>query len=404
MIEKIGRSIWGIQLRSFNEIHQYLNIKRNQNKVKLQRIMQELQVENSRIQMRIDFFQSPRFDPASESSPPDVQISPFEWDESWFEPQHNFKIRFKKRLFGLSINKVHSSLKELISMQRDELQEMRKELGALLEKREQLLIKLSSFESTNHSEEAAASLETLGEEVHLQEGTAEKEIQQEAASVEEGIYDENIREQLEEQWKEKIEAQIKEQLLLKLKSHLLTKQPDETEEFWWEIQEIIKKKIIEGQKQVNSRSNVVAFQHKGRRQGLSNLTETSHKQRLTVNGADFWGEDIEPLLFQPFIGYDDEGVAYVPDSGHSEMIIESDSIHRERYIESKQSPAITNQAYLLRKKYIVGKLAGADLKDSSGKIIVAKNEMITEQVMNQAEQQGKLAELIVNMMIPGLGE
>lgn len=426
---KMVRSIWGIQLRSFNDLHQYLNKKHSRKKTKLQRIMQELQDENNRIQMRIDLFLSPGSDPASKLTPPDVRSSNFALDESWFEPQHHFTIRFKKRLFGLNVKKVHSYIGELTRMQRDELQEMLKELSALMEEREQLLIRLSSFESTNHSEVAAASPEILKEEAHVQEATAEKEMHQEAAPVKEGINAENMRErrkehlkrqiilaqmfmefsqiqmqQWKEQFKEKFEAQIKDQLLLKLKNHLLTEQPDETEEDWREIQEIIRQKIMAGQKQIKSRSNVVAFQHKGRRQSMPNLTATPYKRRLTVNGTNFWDEDIESLLFQADVLYENEGVTYVPYSGHPEMIVESDSIHQERFIESKQNPAITTQAYLLRKKYIVGKLAGADLKDSSGKIIVAKNEVITEEVMNQAEQQGKLAELIVNMTIPGLGE
>jgi hypothetical protein len=71
---------------------------------------------------------------------------------------------------------------------------------------------------------------------------------------------------------------------------------------------------------------------------------------------------------------------------------------------SKQSPAITEEIRMIRQKYIVGKIAGEDVYDSSGKLIIAKQSVITGEVVDKADTEGKLAELIVNMIIPGLGE
>lgn len=56
----------------------------------------------------------------------------------------------------------------------------------------------------------------------------------------------------------------------------------------------------------------------------------------------------------------------------------------------------------LKRNYIVGKLAGEDLMDRNGRVLITKNTVITEDAMKQAENEGKLAELIVNMIIPGL--
>ncbi|HZG58487.1 hypothetical protein, partial [Paenibacillus sp.] len=68
------------------------------------------------------------------------------------------------------------------------------------------------------------------------------------------------------------------------------------------------------------------------------------------------------------------------------------------------SPAITEEIRSLRVKYIVGKWAGEDLFDAAGKRIIAKGAVITEETVDAAERAGKLAELIVNMIIPGLGD
>ncbi len=68
------------------------------------------------------------------------------------------------------------------------------------------------------------------------------------------------------------------------------------------------------------------------------------------------------------------------------------------------SPAVEKEIKTLRYKYLGGKLAGADLLDGKGRVIVRKNELITPEIVDKAETEGKLAELIVNMTIPGLEE
>ncbi len=68
------------------------------------------------------------------------------------------------------------------------------------------------------------------------------------------------------------------------------------------------------------------------------------------------------------------------------------------------SAAVSKEIRQLRTRYIVGKIAGENLYDRSGRMIVAKGEAITDAVLDTADREGKLAELIVNMIIPGLGE
>ena len=54
----------------------------------------------------------------------------------------------------------------------------------------------------------------------------------------------------------------------------------------------------------------------------------------------------------------------------------------------------------LRNLYILGKFAGDDLFCKTGEIIIHKNAIITEEVVQLAEEAGKLSELIINMTIP----
>ena len=64
------------------------------------------------------------------------------------------------------------------------------------------------------------------------------------------------------------------------------------------------------------------------------------------------------------------------------------------------SPVSAMEVNALRNKYIVGKLAGEDLYDSAGKTIASKKQVITPEIIEKAEQEGKLSELIINMILP----
>lgn len=71
---------------------------------------------------------------------------------------------------------------------------------------------------------------------------------------------------------------------------------------------------------------------------------------------------------------------------------------------SQASPALGQEIKALRYRYLSGKLAGQDLVDETGNIIIRKNEPITSEIVDLADRVGKLAELIVNMTIPELVE
>lgn len=59
---------------------------------------------------------------------------------------------------------------------------------------------------------------------------------------------------------------------------------------------------------------------------------------------------------------------------------------------------------LIKSQYIIGNKAGEDLYDRAGLLIVGKNGIITADVVNKAEAEGKMADLIVQMILPGFGD
>jgi hypothetical protein len=65
---------------------------------------------------------------------------------------------------------------------------------------------------------------------------------------------------------------------------------------------------------------------------------------------------------------------------------------------------IIEQIASFKEQYILGKVAGADLFDRTGKLIVAVDTKITKDVVELANANGKLAELIINMKVIGAGE
>jgi hypothetical protein len=78
--------------------------------------------------------------------------------------------------------------------------------------------------------------------------------------------------------------------------------------------------------------------------------------------------------------------------------------HAQASQEERDSNHTDPEIQALKNRYIVGKLSGEDILDRQGKVIVAKNSVITEAAMLLAEREGKLVELILNMIIPGMEE
>lgn len=70
----------------------------------------------------------------------------------------------------------------------------------------------------------------------------------------------------------------------------------------------------------------------------------------------------------------------------------------EKTVIKTNKPAQDNVS-VLKNMYIIGKAAGDDLFDKSGKLIIAKNETIIQEVIDKAEREGKLIELVLEMKL-----
>ncbi len=70
----------------------------------------------------------------------------------------------------------------------------------------------------------------------------------------------------------------------------------------------------------------------------------------------------------------------------------------EKSVIRPEAPAQENVT-VLKNMYVIGKVAGEDLFDKSGKLIIAKNEIITQDVIDKAEREGNLIELVLEMKL-----
>jgi hypothetical protein len=70
---------------------------------------------------------------------------------------------------------------------------------------------------------------------------------------------------------------------------------------------------------------------------------------------------------------------------------------------SQESPGLSDEIHSIQNRYIVGKAAGENLYAADGKLVIAKGQTITSEIVQAAERTGKLPDLIVNMVIPGFG-
>lgn len=71
---------------------------------------------------------------------------------------------------------------------------------------------------------------------------------------------------------------------------------------------------------------------------------------------------------------------------------------------SGPSEGIKQEIDLIKRRYIVGKVAGSTLYDRSGNLIIEKGQPITDESVDHANRTGQLSDLIVHMRLPGLGE
>ncbi|WP_373230234.1 hypothetical protein [Cohnella sp.] len=132
--------------------------------------------------------------------------------------------------------------------------------------------------------------------------------------------------------------------------------------------------------------------------------------------SSFWG-DLEPYLEENelYVPKDEleEFVAPLPSVEFSEVKTSVTEEERAALLGmgeseqstniSQESPGLSDEIHSIQNRYIVGKAAGDNLYAADGRLIIAKGQRITNEVVQAAEREGKLPDLIVHMVIPGFG-
>lgn len=115
----------------------------------------------------------------------------------------------------------------------------------------------------------------------------------------------------------------------------------------------------------------------------------------------FWGKIEKPKEEEEFENY----TKPISDESHNLGLNQLSATHEEQ--EQKRdssSHGLKAQIDVARYKFILGKIAGDDLFDATGGVIVNKHEEITPRVVEAAQKENKLSELIINMLVQGMEE
>lgn len=113
---------------------------------------------------------------------------------------------------------------------------------------------------------------------------------------------------------------------------------------------------------------------------------------------NFWGFDFDEINLNN--RKNTKGFERVKHITKSKLLREQDRIVPVNKVEAKEDSELSRKIENIRLNYILGKIVGEDLKDNYGNIIASKNSLITEEMINIAEEAGKLPELIINMIFP----
>ena len=127
----------------------------------------------------------------------------------------------------------------------------------------------------------------------------------------------------------------------------------------------------------------------------------------SVNKTDFWHvsvvdeDNVKPSIQELAISEEPETKATNQDVYQSTEPID---VQPEENLSEPTQAGVRGEISAVRAKYILGKVAGEDIFGASGQVIIRKGKPITVSVMHMAQNEGKLADLIINMESPGQEE
>lgn len=141
------------------------------------------------------------------------------------------------------------------------------------------------------------------------------------------------------------------------------------------------------------------------KEAFSSLNDTMTADGLTVEKpSEYWG-DLQPYLTNsvsqaPAVFHaTSEPVDAVPSAAPRK-----DEANVSAKTASMASQGLSEEILSIQNRYIVGKAAGENLYAADGSLIISKDQIITGAVVQLAERDGKLPELILHMVIPGFGD
>jgi hypothetical protein len=130
-----------------------------------------------------------------------------------------------------------------------------------------------------------------------------------------------------------------------------------------------------------------------------------HDKHQTSSG--FWG-DANYYLDEENIDFESNQTSHLKNDNEpfQEIAVGKDSMDNPQPYEDTEYPEEQENTEIekIKRNYIVGKLAGADIIDSQGRIILTKHFLITDNMIRRVQREGKLVELIVNMVMPERGD
>jgi hypothetical protein len=325
------------------------------------------------------------------------------------------KENMKTVLFGYDRKTVNNFLKKLHRLQEEELAELRRKVGKAGDGRDCLLAELTQLEEKRNEELPEDQMESARNRVN--ETLQESELFSAANIIEEKANGNASRKAID--FSDAAARRARKVVSLKEMTEVVSIPAIATE---GEVVEVVSEKAADEGSQSEAAAaaamdETIAIEPEpiGEYQSAPEVSA----RPVQAEGLGFWDdaeaflERVSDELLLPMYEITAAAEASSDAAALSMPAPPSEPMQKQPPVsravafaasESTAAPERTSSPELdaLKRSYIVGKLAGEDLLDRRGHVLVARNIVITEEAIRLAEREGKLAELIVNMIIPGL--
>lgn len=187
-----------------------------------------------------------------------------------------------------------------------------------------------------------------------------------------------------ERWQEQIQEEEKKQLVFSEK------------DVYWQTAHARLQDTIELMKhQTEKEEGALRQASKENVAALQNEIKRLDAEMLAINGliAQF----LNQLSHNPYEHASNQQAIESPVTVQPEAAEERELPHAGNEVSEEKMDSI-------KSAYILGKVTGTDLFDKRGQLLVPANTEITQDIVKKANEEGKLAELIVNMKVIGFGE